>query len=460
MIRTTQIISIMKKVLFLFLLPLLTLGQVGINTTTPNSSSILDIEATDKGILIPRISIPNLSSASPITSPATSLLVYNTNTTTGTGFYFWNGTNWAPLGGADNDWIFSGNNIYNGNTGNVGIGTATPTTKLHVENSGPAVSILNENFEANSLGTLTTSGSQNWYVQNTQVGAGTYSAASGGITHNQQTNLTATVTLTSPAVLTFKYRVSSEGNFDYLRFFVNGTQITQWSGNVSWATYTYNLPAGNHTLNWRYLKDGSQNSGEDKAYLDDILITGTTSSSVIRIVDGAQAAGKVLTSDANGNASWQSLTNSSIPNLPQIIAVSGFTIPSCFNYSVNSTGTFTKSILGTNTTITWKILQKQTATNTVTATTPTGTAQVASGPVLAERLQVEYTFNPPLPFSPNAIMFTVNNTSSLPDVFTLNYASKSTNSIVVNIARSDSYGNFTTASCWASQFYFDLFITN
>ena len=111
------------------------------------------------------------------------------------------------------------------------------------------------------------------------------------------------------------------------------------------------------------------------------------------------------------------------------------TIPSCFNYNVNSTGSFTKSILGVNTTVTWEILQKQTATSTITATTPSGTAQVAAGPALAERLQVEYTFNPPLPFVPNTIMFTVNNTTSLPDVFALNYASKSTNSILVPRAK-------------------------
>lgn len=449
----------MKKILFLFLLPLLTFGQVGINTTAPHSSSMLDIEATDKGLLIPRISIPNLNAAAPVTTPATSLMVYNTNTTTGIGFYYWDGLKWTPFTGGTSHWTKVGNDIYNNNTGNVGVGTTTPTTKLHVENSG-SPSPLNENFESNSLGTLTTSGSQNWYVQSAQVGAGTYAAASGSITHSQQSNLTATVTLTAPAVLTFKYRVSSENNYDYLRFLVNGTQTSQWTGSIGWGTYTYNLPAGTHTLVWRYIKDGSQSSGEDKGYIDDIYIAGTTSGSVLRIVDGGQATGKVLTSDANGNALWQTLTNSSIPNLPQIITIGGLTIPSCNSYNVNSTGNFTKTIFGTNTTITWKILQKQTATTSITATTPSGTAQVASGPALAERLQIEYTFNPPLPFTPNTIMFSVNNTTSLPDVFALNYASKSTNSIIVNIARTDSFGNYSASPCWAGQFYFDAFITN
>lgn len=452
----------MKRVLLLFLFPFMLTAQVGINTTTPDASSMLDINATDKGLLIPRISIPDLNTAAPIATPAESLLVYNTNTTTGKGFYYWNGTQWTPFtgGGADNDWIISGNEMYNGNTGNVGIGTTTPSTKLHIEGAGTASNILDENFESNSLGTLTTSGSQSWYVQSTQVGGGTYAAASGTISHNQQTNLIANVTLSAPATLSFKYRVSSEAGYDFLRFLIDGTTQNSWSRSSGWVTVTYNLTAGNHTLTWRYIKDGSQNSLDDKAYIDDILIAGVSVNPALRIVDGSEGTGKVLTSDANGNASWQTLSNTSIPNLPQIIAVSGITIPVCDFTSVNATGSLTKTINGVNTTISWRVLQKQIATTTITANTPSGTAQVASGPINAERLQVEYTFNPPLPFVPNTIMFTVNNSGSLPDVFALNYASKAANRIVVNIARTDLFGNNAAASCWAGQFYFDLFVTN
>ncbi len=49
----------------------------------------------------------------------------------------WNGTQWAPadLSGGSSIWAVSGNNIYNINTGNVGIGTNAPAHKLHVETS-------------------------------------------------------------------------------------------------------------------------------------------------------------------------------------------------------------------------------------------------------------------------------------------------------------------------------------
>ncbi|BDS13474.1 tail fiber domain-containing protein [Aureispira anguillae] len=75
--------------------------NVGIGTNTPHNSAKLHISDTNRGILIPQISIGNTSSAAPVTSPAVGLLVFNTNTTTtgggGQGFYFWNGSQWAML---------------------------------------------------------------------------------------------------------------------------------------------------------------------------------------------------------------------------------------------------------------------------------------------------------------------------------------------------------------------------
>lgn len=85
-------------------------AQVGIGNTDPHASSLLDIRdsASETGILIPRVNIINLATAAPVTSPATSLLVYNTNTTTGPGYFFWNGTVWTSIDG-NKDWKLEGN---------------------------------------------------------------------------------------------------------------------------------------------------------------------------------------------------------------------------------------------------------------------------------------------------------------------------------------------------------------
>lgn len=59
----------------------------------------------------------------------------------GTNFQGWDGSQWITFGsGADADWTISNNDIYNANSGNVGIGTSAPLTKLHLTSaSGDAV---------------------------------------------------------------------------------------------------------------------------------------------------------------------------------------------------------------------------------------------------------------------------------------------------------------------------------
>ncbi len=61
---------------------------------------MLDIVASDKGLLIPRVSLTGLTDNTTVPSAATGLMVYNTNTAGSVtpGFYFWNGSEWQPLG--------------------------------------------------------------------------------------------------------------------------------------------------------------------------------------------------------------------------------------------------------------------------------------------------------------------------------------------------------------------------
>lgn len=79
---------------------ILTFSQVGINTTEPHESSMLHLNSSDKGFLLPYFNITDLNLKSPVISPtiAEGLLAYNTNTTTGKGIYYWDGTKWSGLG--------------------------------------------------------------------------------------------------------------------------------------------------------------------------------------------------------------------------------------------------------------------------------------------------------------------------------------------------------------------------
>ncbi len=109
----------MKRILFSTLLYLFITSlyaQVGIGTTNPDASSILDIESSNAGVLIPRVSLTNTTIAAPITSPAESLLIYNTNTVGDVlpGFYYWTGSAWKALassgsGTGNGGWGLRGN---------------------------------------------------------------------------------------------------------------------------------------------------------------------------------------------------------------------------------------------------------------------------------------------------------------------------------------------------------------
>lgn len=119
----------MKKNIITVFAILLSIGvnygqNVGINTdgSAPDNNAMLDIKATNKGLLIPRVSITNLNAIAPIVGGGIeSLLVYNTNTTTGKGYYYWNGSKWINLSDDGKAWKIDGND--NTTTGTHFIGT-------------------------------------------------------------------------------------------------------------------------------------------------------------------------------------------------------------------------------------------------------------------------------------------------------------------------------------------------
>jgi hypothetical protein len=94
-------------ILLSFVISIQVYGQTGIGTTTPNASAKLEIAATDKGLLIPRLTLTQRGS---ISSPANGLLIYQTDGVVG--FYVNTGTAASPTWTRINiDWVRTGNDI-------------------------------------------------------------------------------------------------------------------------------------------------------------------------------------------------------------------------------------------------------------------------------------------------------------------------------------------------------------
>ena len=75
--------------------------------------------------------------------------------------------------------------------------------------------------------------------------------------------------------MSFDWRVSSESNYDKLKFRVNNTDNTNISGDRDWTTVTYTAQTtGSYTFEWVYSKDSSVNSGSDCGWVDNISIPG------------------------------------------------------------------------------------------------------------------------------------------------------------------------------------------
>jgi hypothetical protein len=63
-----------------------------------NANSLLELESTDKGLLIPRVSLVSLSQADPLTAPVpVGMLVFSLGGSVPDGFYYWNDTIWTSF---------------------------------------------------------------------------------------------------------------------------------------------------------------------------------------------------------------------------------------------------------------------------------------------------------------------------------------------------------------------------
>ncbi|MBK8557271.1 MAG: T9SS type A sorting domain-containing protein [Lewinellaceae bacterium] len=111
-----------------------------------------------------------------------------------------------------------------------------------------------------------------WTITTVQTYSGQYCSRSGTITHNQKTTMSLTLDVTETGVVSFARRVSSEENYDFLRFYIDSIEIDAWSGEKPWAEVSYPVTPGIHQFSWVYAKDDYASAGSDRAWLDEISL--------------------------------------------------------------------------------------------------------------------------------------------------------------------------------------------
>jgi hypothetical protein len=135
------------------------------------------------------------------------------------------------------------------------------------------VGLVLEDWETGNFASFpwTFGGNAPWTITSVGPYEGVYCAKSGTITHSQTTDLIVQLYVSEAGNISFYRKVSSETNYDYLRFFIDGIQQAQWAGEVAWGEVSFPVTTGLHTFMWRYYKDGSVSSGSDCAWIDYIV---------------------------------------------------------------------------------------------------------------------------------------------------------------------------------------------
>ena len=116
-------------------------------------------------------------------------------------------------------------------------------------------------------------GTTPWQIDSLQHRSGRYALRSGAIDYRQTSDLLLHVYLPEADSLSYWARTSSEQGCDQLVFSIDGQQRgNALGGETEWRRFAVLVPAGSHTLRWRYAKDELGTVGEDCAWIDDVRL--------------------------------------------------------------------------------------------------------------------------------------------------------------------------------------------
>jgi len=211
------------------------------------------------------------------------------------------------------------------------------------------------------------------------------SAASGAISHGQNEWIERSITMTGNGNVSFYWKVSSEGSYDYLYVCVDNSSCTRSSGynqrisgTVNWTPVTISLTAGTHTIRWGYGKDGSVVSGSDRGWVDAISFTTNISSANYSTIGTSPRS--VKTTDFNSDTKSDIVTANSGSNDITVFTNSGTgTFGTGVTYPTIGTTPYSVAVADFNSDTKSDIVTANSGSNDITVFTNSGTGTFGTG---------------------------------------------------------------------------------
>ena len=135
------------------------------------------------------------------------------------------------------------------------------------------IGIIDEDYETGDFTQYAwIQGTFPWTIDNINTYEGQNSSRSGAIPHNEESELSIEVDVTAAGDISFFKFLSSEQDYDFLKFKINGSKVGEWSGiDNAWSFVSFPVSPGVNTFKWEYEKDGGWADGQDCAWIDYIV---------------------------------------------------------------------------------------------------------------------------------------------------------------------------------------------
>lgn len=135
------------------------------------------------------------------------------------------------------------------------------------------IGLVDEDWETGNFSKFNwINGSNAWTIDNVAPYEGVYSSKSGTIVDSDSSTFRISFNVLTNDSISFYKKVSSESGYDFLKFYIDGTEKGSWSGTTDvWSRVVFAVTPGIHTFKWSYEKDYSYSGGTDCAWVDYIL---------------------------------------------------------------------------------------------------------------------------------------------------------------------------------------------